>query len=170
MASPDSANGHKFLHTALRVTDIEKSVEFYSGLFNMKILYRRELDTATLVFLGHSDAAAPERPLMSREGVLELVAAKGKSQTIAGIGFGSTSHFIKMAFSVPDLPTTVKQLKCQNVKVVNDVGVDEFTEAVASFMDCKLTDLNSDKELRDALKPVCFVEDPNGYLIEIVQS
>ncbi|EMT71775.1 hypothetical protein FOC4_g10001360 [Fusarium odoratissimum] len=82
MSLPDLANGHKFLYIALRVSNIEKSAAFFSGLFDMKIVYHREMDTATPVFLEHSDPAVPDRPLTSREGVLDLLTTRIRIPTI----------------------------------------------------------------------------------------
>ncbi|KAJ0137598.1 hypothetical protein HZ326_19445 [Fusarium oxysporum f. sp. albedinis] len=48
----------------------------------MKIVYHREMDTATLVFLEHSDPAVPDRPLTSREGVLDLLTTRIRIPTI----------------------------------------------------------------------------------------
>ena len=63
-------------HVGLRVAEIERSIDFYSGVFGMKELGRMPLDTVTVVFLGYADSAASDIPLFAREGVLELVCAK----------------------------------------------------------------------------------------------
>ena len=41
----------KFLHSMIRVKDIEKSLKFYTELFNMKLVEERRLDDCTLYFL-----------------------------------------------------------------------------------------------------------------------
>ena len=41
----------KFLHTMLRVADIEKSLKFYQKLFGLKVTRTKELEDATLYFL-----------------------------------------------------------------------------------------------------------------------
>ena len=41
----------KFLHSMIRVKDIEKSLNFYTELFNMKLADKRRLDDCMLYFL-----------------------------------------------------------------------------------------------------------------------
>lgn len=76
MASKNPTSGFRLTHVGLRVTDIDKSVAFYTGAFGMKELGRMGLDTTTVVFLGYPDAANPQTQLFAREGVLELVCPK----------------------------------------------------------------------------------------------
>jgi lactoylglutathione lyase len=76
MASKNPTSGFRLTHVGLRVTDINRSVAFYTGAFGMKELGRMGLDTTTVVFLGYPDAANPQTPLFAREGVLELVCPK----------------------------------------------------------------------------------------------
>lgn len=72
MASKNPSSGFGLTHVGLRVTDID--VEFYAGVFGMKELASMGLDTTTVVFLGYSDAANPQKTqLFTREGVLGLV-------------------------------------------------------------------------------------------------
>ena len=53
-----------FLHTMLRVTDLERSVGFYTKLLDMKELRRRDVPDGkyTLAFVGYGDG--PEVELM----------------------------------------------------------------------------------------------------------
>ena len=41
----------KFLHTMLRVKDVEKSLEFYEGLLDLKLHHTMDLDDCRLYFL-----------------------------------------------------------------------------------------------------------------------
>jgi len=59
-----------------KVTDIDRSVAFYTSVFGMKELGHMGLNTTTVVFLGYPDAADPQTQLFAREGVLELVYPK----------------------------------------------------------------------------------------------
>ncbi|MCH9630632.1 MAG: Lactoylglutathione lyase [Chlamydiia bacterium] len=47
----------RLLHTMLRVENLEKSVEFYTKVLNMRILRRKDYESGkfTLVFLGYDD-------------------------------------------------------------------------------------------------------------------
>ncbi|ABV37316.1 Lactoylglutathione lyase [Shewanella sediminis HAW-EB3] len=49
----------KFLHTMLRVTDLGRSIEFYTHVLGMKVLERTENNDYryTLVFVGYEDQA-----------------------------------------------------------------------------------------------------------------
>jgi hypothetical protein len=76
MASKNPTSGFRLTHVGLRVTDINRSVAFYTSVFGMKELGRMGLDTTTVVFLGYPDAADPQTQLFAREGVLELVCPK----------------------------------------------------------------------------------------------
>jgi lactoylglutathione lyase len=76
MASKNPTSGFRLTHVGLRVTDINRSVAFYTSVFGMKELGRMGLDTTTVVFLGYPDTADPQTQLFAREGVLELVCPK----------------------------------------------------------------------------------------------
>lgn len=76
MASEAPTKGFRLTHVGLRITDIDRSIAFYSGIFGMRELWRMALDTVTIVFLGYADSVAAETPLFAREGVLELVCPK----------------------------------------------------------------------------------------------
>ncbi len=51
----------QFLHTMLRVGNLQRSVDFYTKLLDMKELRRRDVPDGkyTLVFVGYEDGAAP---------------------------------------------------------------------------------------------------------------
>lgn len=50
----------RILHTMLRVTDLEKSIDFYTNIFNMKLLRHMEFPDGkfTLAFLGYGDESS----------------------------------------------------------------------------------------------------------------
>ncbi|USP77090.1 glyoxalase family protein [Curvularia clavata] len=169
--TPPVLEGNKFCNTAIRVKNIDGSTSFYVGVLGMKELYRMALQNATLVWLGYPNCADDSTPLSRREGVLELVAKKltlEKDSHVDDQHDHSNSHPIKLAFHVADLPQFMERVKQQNIKVLKEVGAAEAPEAVASFMGCTPTDLKSDAVVWESLKEVCFVEDPDGYLVEIV--
>lgn len=47
----------RLLHTMFRVTDMEKSIDFYTNIFGMKLLRRKDFPEGkfTLVFLGYGN-------------------------------------------------------------------------------------------------------------------
>lgn len=76
--------------------------------------------------------------------------------------------FVKLCFTVPDIAATVKHLKSQGAKFLLELE-DRDTEGVCcKFLGCDHPDNGKDRMLWDAAEGVAFVEDPNGYLIEIV--
>ena len=58
------------------LSDLERSIDFYTNIFGMTELYRMALDTVTIVFLGYADSAYADTTMWKREGVLELVCPK----------------------------------------------------------------------------------------------
>lgn len=61
----------KFLHTMLRVGDLERSIAFYSGALGMQLHRRtdRPEHKYTLAFMGYGDHAGPEIELTYNYGV-----------------------------------------------------------------------------------------------------
>lgn len=45
----------KFLHTMIRVKDIDKSLKFYTELFGMELVKEKRLDDCTLYFLSDNE-------------------------------------------------------------------------------------------------------------------
>ncbi len=56
----DVGTSYRFLHTMLRVLDLEKSIDFYTRHLGMQVLRRREFPDGrfTLAFLGYGDESA----------------------------------------------------------------------------------------------------------------
>ncbi|KAF2682017.1 glyoxalase family protein [Lentithecium fluviatile CBS 122367] len=167
MTSP-TPKGNKFCNAALRVANLDRSASFYADVLGMKELHRTALEKTDLVFLGYPDSFDANTPLSRREGVLELVAKKNSYEDGGNAHYHSNSGFIKLAFHVSNLPEFMKRVREKDVKVVKEAGASDAPQAVASFLHCEPADLRSDTALWEALKEVCFVEDPDGYLIEIV--
>ncbi|KAH9204994.1 glyoxalase family protein [Leptodontidium sp. 2 PMI_412] len=164
MASKDITKGFRMTHVGLRVANLEKSVNFYSGMFGMKELGRMPLDTVTIVFLGYADSAASDIPLFAREGVLELNANK----TMETSNNHPDSHFVKLAFSVPNMDKAMEYLASHDIRILKYAGTADGSEVVCSFLGCETPDKGYDKGLWEAVVAVPFVQDPDGYLIEII--
>lgn len=79
MSSDSPTKGFRLNHVGLRVVDLDKSIEFYSGVFGMKELHRMSLETVTIVFLGYADALVADIPMLAQQGALELVCPKVSS-------------------------------------------------------------------------------------------
>jgi lactoylglutathione lyase len=125
---------NRYLHTMLRVGDLERSVKFYSELFGMKELKRNEVPGGkyTLVFMGYGDDATHT--------VLELTYNWGVDHYEIGTAFGH------LAIGMPDVYAACAELKAAGAKVTREAGPVQFGTTV-----------------------IAFVEDPDGYKIELVQ-
>ena len=123
----------KFLHTMVRVKDIEKSLAFYTDVLNMKIDHKKRLEDCWLYFLTDEENTCQieltyndETP----EGGYEL-----------GSGFG---HF---AFSVDSL--------------------DEFTDKINKL---GYSYLYPPFDLNGKGSKIAFINDPDGYEIELIEK
>ena len=124
-----------FLHTMLRVGDLEASVGFYTKVLGMTELRRRDVPDGkyTLVFVGYADN--PD------QAVVELTYNYGVDKYEVGTGFGH------LAVGVPNAAETCANVKAAGGKVTREAGPVKFGTTI-----------------------IAFVEDPDGYKIEIIQK
>ena len=124
----------RFLHTMLRVGDLERSVGFYTGLLGMKELRRRDVPDGkyTLAFVGYGDE--------DHEAVIELTYNYGTTRYEQGTAFGH------LAVGVPDVAAACEAVRKGGGKVTREAGPVQFGTTV-----------------------IAFVEDPDGYKIELIQ-
>ena len=102
----------KYLHSMIRVNDIEKSLKFYSELLGQKLQSKKDLDDCTLYFLAEYDGA-PEIELTDNWEKPDKPYKNGET-------FG---HF---AFSCDDMDAFVKK--------ATDLGVEYSTEALLTLI------------------------------------
>ncbi len=123
-----------FLHTMLRVKNLEESVNFYTSLLGMQELRRTDVPDGkyTLVFVGYGG----ERD----HTVLELTYNYGVDSYELGTAFGH------LAVGVPDIHATVEKVRAAGGKVSREPGPVKFGTTV-----------------------IAFIEDPNGYKIELIE-
>ncbi len=113
-----------FLHTMVRVRNIECSLAFYSTL-GMRELRRRDVPEGkyTLVFIGFAENAAGQAEI-------ELTYNWGQDDGYdVGSGFG---HF---AVGVPDVAATVEHIRAGGGKVVREAGPVQFGTRVIAFVE-----------------------------------
>ena len=124
----------RFLHTMLRVGDLERSVGFYTKLLGMKELRRRDVPDGkyTLAFVGYGDE--------DHEAVIELTYNYGVAGYEQGTAFGH------LAVGVPDVAAACEAVRTGGGKVTREAGPVKFGTTV-----------------------IAFVEDPDGYKIELIQ-
>lgn len=112
-----------YLHTMLRVGDLERSVGFYTGLLGMRELRRTDVPAGkyTLVFIGYGDEASHT--------VLELTYNWGVNKYDIGTAFGH------LALGVPDVHGTCERLRAAGVKVTREPGPVKFGTTVIAFIE-----------------------------------
>jgi len=131
-----TAKKFRFLHTMIRVRDLEKSLAFYTGLLGMTLFRRKEFPEGkfTLAFVGYG----PE----SEEAVVELTHNWDREEDYSiGDGFGH------LALGVDDIYVVCDDLKKAGAKVVREPG-----------------------PMKHGTTHIAFIEDPDGYKIELIQG
>jgi lactoylglutathione lyase len=126
----------KFLHTMLRVYDLDRSIAFYRDLLGMRELRRNEVPAGryTLVFMGYASNA---------EGQAEIELTYNWDQSAPyelGTAFGH------LAVGVPNVASACETVRAGGGRVTREAGPVKFGTTV-----------------------IAFVEDPNGYKIELIE-
>jgi lactoylglutathione lyase len=127
----------KFLHTMLRVGDMQRSVDFYTRVLGMRVLRTRDVPEYkySLTFLaygnGNADGGAE----------LELTYNYGVASYEQGTAFGH------LALGVPDVAGACQRIKDAGGKVTREAG-----------------------PVKGGMTVIAFVEDPDGYKIELIQG
>lgn len=124
----------RILHTMLRVGNLERSLEFYTGVLGMKLLRRHDYPEGkfTLAFVGYQ----PE----SEGAVLELTHNWGVDSYELGTAYGH------IALEVPDAYKACEEIRARGGKVVREAG-----------------------PMKHGTTVIAFVEDPDGYKVELIQ-
>ncbi|MCF3946325.1 lactoylglutathione lyase [Acidiphilium sp. AL] len=113
----------QYLHTMIRVNDLEESVDFYTRMLGMKELRRNDVPDGkyTLAFVGYGDEKSNT--------VLELTYNYGTDRYDQGNAFGH------LALGVPDIKTTVEKLRAGGVKIAREPGPVKFGTTVIAFIE-----------------------------------
>jgi len=121
-SAPDTA-GWRFLHTMIRVGDLDRSIAFYTGLLGMSLLRRQDYPEGrfTLAFLGYG----PE----SEQTVLELTHNWETNSYDLGTGFGH------LALGVPDIYAACEALAAAGAKIVRAPGPMKHGSTVIAFVE-----------------------------------
>jgi len=114
-----------FLHTMIRVGNLERSVDFYTRLLGMRELRRRDVPDGkyTLVFLGYGDGNA------SGGGEIELTYNYGVEKYEQGNAFGH------LAVAVPDVAAAAEAVRDGGGKVTREPGPVKFGTTVIAFVE-----------------------------------
>jgi lactoylglutathione lyase len=113
----------RFLHTMLRVGDLERSVAFYTGPMGMKEIRRRDVPAGkyTLVFVGYADE--------SEQAVIELTYNYGTEKYELGSAFGH------LAVGVPDVKAACDKVRAAGGKVTREAGPVQHGTTVIAFVE-----------------------------------
>jgi len=120
----ETGSGAQMLHTMIRVKDLDKSVEFYTGLLGMKLLSRNDYPGGkfTLAFVGYGDA--------STNAVIELTHNWDQEEAYdLGNGFGH------VAIGVPDIYGTCEKLEAAGANIPRPPGPMMHGTTVIAFVD-----------------------------------
>ena len=113
----------RFLHTMIRVTDLEKSVDFYTRLLGMKETRRRDVPDGkyTLVFVGYGEEAS--------DCMIELTYNYGVETYEMGTAFGH------LAIGTDDIYGLCERLAAEGVKIPRAPGPLKFGTTVIAFIE-----------------------------------
>lgn len=125
----------RFLHTMIRVVDLEASIKFYTEVLGMKLLRRKDYPDGkfTLAFLGYG----PEE----ENTVLELTHNWETDSYEHGNAFGH------IAINVDDVYKACEEIRERGGKVTREPG-----------------------PMKHGTTVLAFVEDPDGYKIELLSK
>jgi lactoylglutathione lyase len=113
-----------YLHTMLRVKNLDESVKFYTGLLGMTELRRHEVPEGkySLAFIGYGGEQSNT--------VLELTYNWGKDD-----GYELGSAFGHLALGVPDIYATCESLRKAGAKIAREPGPVKFGTTVIAFIE-----------------------------------
>ena len=114
----------RFLHTMIRVLDLDKSIDFYTRLLGMKLTRKTDYPSGefTLAFIGYGEE--------SNTTVIELTHNWGQDEPYdLGNAFGH------LAIGVPDIYGTCEQLEKEGVKIPRPPGPMKHGGSVIAFIE-----------------------------------
>ncbi len=148
---PETAD-YVLTHTMLRIKDPARSLPFYTEVLGMRLVTRLDFDEArfSLYFLqagGHADRADGSLAhTFSRAGLLELTHNWGSEgdDTAMHSGNEAPKGYGHICIAVPDIAAACARFDRLGVPFRKRLG-------------------------EGGMKEIAFIEDPDGYWIEIVQ-
>ena len=115
----------RFLHTMIRVGNLDRSIKFYTDLLGMKELRRRDVPDGkyTLAFLGYGEGNA------EGQGEIELTYNYGVEKYEQGTAFGH------LAVGVPDVAAACEAVRAGGGKVTREAGPVKFGTTIIAFVE-----------------------------------
>ncbi len=130
----------KFLHTMLRVGDLQRSIDFYTRHFGLAL--RRTVDRPehqyTLAYVGYGEAEGHGAEVGAVE--IEFTYNYGVREYAIGTAFGH------LALGVPDVAAVCASVRGAGGQVTREPG-----------------------PVKGGTSVIAFVQDPDGYKIELIQ-
>lgn len=125
----------RLLHTMLRVSDLQRSIEFYTSVLGMTLLRTSENTEYqySLAFVGYGSE--------TEEAVIELTYNWGVNSYDMGNAYGH------IALSVDNAAVACERIRTNGGNVTREAGA-----------------------VKGGTTVIAFVEDPDGYKIELIES
>ena len=130
----------KFLHTMIRVKDIDASLKFYTEVLDMELDHKKRLDDCWLYFLNDKEGSCQ----------IELTYNDETPEN----GYENGNAFGHFAFGVDDMDKATQKVK--------EMGYEYLWEPFE--LELKDEKGNSSKKL------IAFIKDPDGNEIELIQE
>ena len=113
----------RILHTMLRVTDLKRSIDFYTGVLGMRVLRQKDYPDGrfTLAFVGYGSE--------DKEAVLELTHNWDISRYDLGTGYGH------VALEVEDAYKACEDAKNRGGRVTREAGPMKHGTTVIAFVE-----------------------------------
>ena len=113
----------RILHTMIRVTDLKKSIKFYTDILEMKLLRQKYYPDGkfTLAFVGYGNE--------SEEAVIELTHNWDTSEYDIGNAFGH------IAIEVDDVYKACESMKKIGGKIIRDAGPMNAGTTIIAFIE-----------------------------------
>lgn len=132
----------RWTHIALPVSDLDRSIEFYTGLTPLVVVHRNEDDNGRSAWLSNDQQVVDPFVLVLAEFVPEVGRQFGQE---AGTRLGTLRPFAHIGIEVP-----------------SHAEVD----AIAATAEARDALQMAPRELAPHIGYVCFVEDPDGNIVE----
>ncbi|KAM0753445.1 Glyoxalase/Bleomycin resistance protein/Dihydroxybiphenyl dioxygenase [Meredithblackwellia eburnea MCA 4105] len=170
-ARPEGTEGWRLNHTCYRIKDPKIAIPFYRDGLGLRLYFTFNAGPVTIYYLGYppegSDYVKPEnvKVMQRREGLLELLHFKGTENdpdfkyaggNLPPLGF---SH---IGITVPSVEDALTRLTTKfGAKVIKPLGTTDDPNLPQGHDPLP-------EGFANVIKKIAFVEDHDGYLIEIV--
>jgi lactoylglutathione lyase len=113
----------RLLHTMLRVGNLQRSIDFYTGVLGMHLLRQKDYPEGrfTLAFVGYGDE--------TDNTVIELTYNWDTDRYDPGTGYGH------IAIEVDDVYEAVEELRSRGGKVIRDAGPMNAGTTIIAFIE-----------------------------------